>query len=262
MVQYPATHTSLLIERIPEGKFRVTRVPPDARVTTHNPKEGRWILWQRNREHLEEVPMSILLGAFNHTHTIKIKRFTSHENAIMAGYGAVYNMSASESNEATEAVEEGGKKKRNRKPKAEGAEATPRGPHLTQIEPKALDQIKAARQGSKIAHMIDLLYAGVFADDLKSALERKGRALSGRVYKVHGYGIKSSIVDGRVYYQLVLPTGLRAPLEHVIPEPPKPPKAKAAEAEEGAEPKAAKPKKAKKAKAAVGADDSGEATAE
>lgn len=255
----------LQIQYNPQNKkFKVKRV----NVTTGT-KDGDNTFYVRTPEETDKLPQGVLVAAHNATSgNPAITKFSSLNQAQHLGYEALTKMGSSAEAPAQEATAaEGTKPKRERKKKVEGEAEAPKGPRLTQQAPKNADQLKAARAGTKIAAMIDLLAAGVFADDLKTQLNRKGRALSGRIYRVHGYGIHSEVKDGRVFYTLVLPEGVNAPLAHVVPEekPAKAPKAPKAEGEAaaGGEGQTTSPKRTRKPKgeavAAGGAEGDGAA---
>ena len=238
------------------GKFKVKRVNLGM-----GRKDGDNTLYISVPEDMDKLPPGVAVGAFNQTHPHNpVKRFKSLQEAREQGYEALRIMAASPEEKQEGTVAESAEKPKRSRKKKEGANDEPRGPRLTQIQPKPLGEQKAARQGTKIAQMIDLLAGGIFAADLKSKLERKSRALSGRVNRVHGYGVHSELrsrVDGgpqEVFYTLVLPEGLDAPLAHTVPEE-KPAKTEATAGEgaataEGGE---QKPKRTRKAKAEVAA---------
>lgn len=146
---------------------------------------------------------------------------------------------------------------------AKGATPTPssskgtRAPSTINYEPRAASSIKQVRAGTKIARLIDLLAKGATLKKLGEELSKTGRPVSIRGWigydlnKVVGYGARGEFDAAKndVFVTLVLPKGLTAPKEHLVPGSSKPKAAK----KTAPVPKAKKATKTKKASKKVAA---------
>lgn len=125
---------------------------------------------------------------------------------------------------AKTAVKARGAKKSSRKGKKVGVAKGPKQPRAFKDIPpvKSKNQIKAARAGSKVALLIDLLASekGTTIKEIEAKLSKSGRPINARSWlghslrTVHGYGVKSKTVDGEVRLFLDYPEGMRKPLPH------------------------------------------------
>jgi len=221
-------------------KLIVKKVPAEDLVDDQ--ESGFYVVRAGNREDVGQLSTNFIRTLVNHIRVKKVKRFSTLDEALSMGYEAIRTMANSEQNTAslddveTGEAGEGGKK--SKRAKKEKVAKEPKGPRITNIAPKPLGEQKAAREGSKIAAMLDLLFqeGGVTAAELKAQLQRNGRPISGRVHRVHGYGIRGEAGEkGMIRYFGVLPDGMDAPLPHVAKPEPKPKAEKAPKAEGGEE---------------------------
>lgn len=199
---------------------------------------------------LDNIPTDIKLRIFNRTRAKASLKFPSKAAANEMTFEAIKVLGSGKTRTTTEPTAKA--------PKA----AKEKAPKVAKLVSYPATELKAARKGSKVALMIDLLSqeGGVELTELENQLSKTGKAVNVRswigydLHKMHGYGVRSEHNDkGQVICFLVLPKGVKAPLEHKVPEPPKAkePKAPKAEAKPETElSKAVKASKANKAKAA------------
>ncbi len=151
---------------------------------------------------LVESPMPALLALVNATRTTPIKKFTDAQAAAEAAFQA---LSARAEPAST--------------PKSE---PSVRAIKAVDYAPKAKDELKVVRAGTKVATAIDLLSreGGILLSELEAELSKTGKPVSARAWlgydvkSVVGYGVRSEPTDEGLRVFLVLPKGMKAPLAH------------------------------------------------
>lgn len=181
---------------------------------------GQQVFVIEKEEDMDNLPADTLLAIFNRTRSTPAKKFASPEAARQASFKALSAVVARTENGETPA-----KGQKATKPRKEKAAAKPREKKALARDPKAAGEIKTVRAGTKLATLIDLLYAagekGVSVKDIEAKLSETGQPISAASWlgysfnTVAGYGYKQ-IENGNIV--LVLPKGMTAPKGHTIKE--------------------------------------------
>jgi hypothetical protein len=220
-----------------EDKFTVSReegqAPAEGEEYTVAQEGGGYLV--RRREDVGMLPDSIALAAYNATHSKPITRFGNRTaridhvwDALMALSGPNKEGGNGHMTTKVKTKERSARKakaaatpKAKKTAKAVNGERKPR--EFKEIEPIGnKDKIKAARAGSKVATLIDLLDQenGTTLKEIETKLSKTGRPVNARSWLghslrvVHGYGVKAKQVNGEERLFLACPEGMRKPLPH------------------------------------------------
>ncbi len=171
------------------------------------------------QDDLKGAPMPVLLALVNANVSVKVAKFADEGAAVEAAWKALTS--------------------RAEPPKADGTAAAPaKAPAKARTiayEPKAKEDIRQVKAGTKVARAIELLAGGVLITVFEAELSKTGRPISARgwlgydVNKVVGYGVKSYDSPEGLMVKLVYPKGMTKPLPEKVVEvkAPKAPKAPA-----------------------------------
>lgn len=164
---------------------------------------------------LKTLPRSVQIALFNTGKETKAVKFAS---ADVLAEGAFANLGQAATVMAPAPA------KGSTTPKSPKAPAVPKAPKLVNYDAKAKGDIKAVRDGSKVATMIDLLARekGTTLEELEQKLSATGKPVNARSWlgydlrTVTGYGVREDEKTHRLY--IVYPKGMTAPLAHKTAE--------------------------------------------
>jgi hypothetical protein len=215
-----------------EDGYHVTRedveTPPEGQVIEPKQEDGSYLI--SKQEDALQLPTNVALSVYNATVTTQVARLD--KRARMEGvWEALQALSGPNSTGGTGhvatkiAVKAGGKSQKKSGATRKGkTAASPKEPKAFKpIEPaRKKDDIKQAREGTKVALLIDLLSSekGTTIQEIEAKLSKAGRPIKARSWlghslrSVHGYGVKAKMVDGQERLFLDYPEGMRKPLPH------------------------------------------------
>jgi len=220
-----------------ETHFNVSRVDAepvqDGQEYTVKQEDGSYLI--RKQEDVSELPTSIALPAYNATVKTALASFRSKRDRTEGVWEALQALSGPNGNGGTghmvaKTVASPKAKKatapRKREKASNGAtkaERTPKVRSFKEIEPcKKKEDCKPAREGSKVAMLIDLLSqeGGTTIKEIEAKLSKTGRPVNARSWlghslrTVHGYGVRAKQVDGQERLFLAFPEGMRKAHPH------------------------------------------------
>jgi len=221
-----------------EEAVRVERIEASAEEAqaafVNNPDEG--VYFVRQREDVAMLPNRVAVAVYNATHGTPVVKFTNRATRIDRVWDALMALSSpvnkpksegGNGNMATKAATKASAKRARGSKATNGAKAERQARSFKDIEPvKTKAKLKAARAGSKVARLIDLLNKdnGTTIQEIEAKLSETGRPINARSWlghslrQVHGYGVKARTVDGKERLFLWLPEDTRKPLDHKSPE--------------------------------------------